>query len=178
MSERFVSPRNEPRFAWPPFMVAQFDVLGKDCSLLRTSLEDPSIDESKAFEALTQLAVLVRLLSGEHHELVPHSDNIPEMNFFKATEIFHVHKTVETIDRVIEVVMIEFRQRRHVLQLVAVPNFAQTRRQLEDCSWLPVPARDRTTFRRRCTGSSIVCVDRRKLPKVQGPRKWFALAEK
>jgi hypothetical protein len=104
--------------------VAQFGVLGKDCSSLSTSLEDPNIEESKAFVALTQLAVLVRLISGEHHELVPHSGDIPEMGSLKATEIFHVHNTVTTIDRVIDVVKIEFRKRTHVLQVVAVPYFA------------------------------------------------------
>jgi hypothetical protein len=124
MSERFEPDDGSPLFAWAPFLVSQFGVLGKHCSSLRTSLEDPNIDESKAFEALTQLAVLVHLLSGEHHELVPHSGDIPEMNSFKATEIFHVHNTVKTIDRVIEVVEIEFRQRRDVLHLVAVPYFA------------------------------------------------------
>jgi hypothetical protein len=79
MSERFRSqnPEKSPLFAWPPFLVAQWHVIGKDCSSLRTSLEDPSIEEAKAFEALTQLAVLVRLLSAEHHQLVPHNEDVP-----------------------------------------------------------------------------------------------------
>jgi hypothetical protein len=52
MSERFTDGQ-EPRFAWPPFLISQSDVLGKDCSSLRTSLEDPMIEEAQAFEALT-----------------------------------------------------------------------------------------------------------------------------
>jgi hypothetical protein len=52
ISERFTDGQ-EPRFAWPPFLISQSDVLGKDCSSLRTSLEDPMIEEAQAFEALT-----------------------------------------------------------------------------------------------------------------------------
>jgi len=126
MSERFASSdtNSSPRFAWPPFLISQFDVLGKDCSSLRTSLEDPSIEEAKAFEALTQLAVLVRLLSAQHHELVPHNRDIPIGGSFKATEILHVASSVTTIADVIDAVTIEFSQRPHVLQVVAVPYFA------------------------------------------------------
>jgi hypothetical protein len=60
-SERFIV-GTQPRLAWPPFLIAQEAVLGKDCTLLRERLEHPIIDEAKAFGALTQLDVLVRLL--------------------------------------------------------------------------------------------------------------------
>jgi len=126
MSERFTScdTNKSPRFAWPPFLISQFDVLGKDCSSLRTSLEDPSIEEAKAFEALTQLAVLVRLLSAQHHELVPHNSNISDGGSFKATEILHVASSATTIAGIIDAVKVEFSKRPHVLQVVAVPYFA------------------------------------------------------
>ena len=123
MSERFKTLR-KARFAWPPFLISQEAVLGKDCGSLRTSLEDPSIDEAKAFEALTQLAVLVRLLSAQHHELVPINTAIPDGGSFEATEILHVTQSATTIADVIEAVKIEFSKRPNVLQVVAVPYFA------------------------------------------------------
>mmetsp|Transcript_24515 Transcript_24515/g.58165 ORF Transcript_24515/g.58165 Transcript_24515/m.58165 type:complete len:577 (+) Transcript_24515:284-2014(+) len=124
MSERFTTHERTARFAWPPFLVSQWGVLGKECGSLRTNLEDPSIDEAKAFEALTQLAVLVRLLSAQHHELVPHNMNIPDGRSFEATEILHVAHSATTITGVIEAVRIEFSQRPDVLQVVAVPYYA------------------------------------------------------
>jgi hypothetical protein len=122
MSERFIV-GDQPRFAWPPFLIAQEAVLGKDCTSLRTSLEDPMIDEAKAFEALTQLAVLVRLLSAEHHHLVPHNSNIPLRDVFQATEILHICSTKTTIADIVEAVRVELAYRPEVLQVVAVPYF-------------------------------------------------------
>ena len=125
MSERFThSTSDSPSFAWPPFLVSQFDVLGKDCGSLRTALEDPLIEGAKASGALTQLAVLVRLLTAQHHDLVPHHRNIPAGGSFHATEIFHVEHTVTTIAGVVETVKCAFSNRIHVLQVVAVPYFA------------------------------------------------------
>lgn len=121
ISERFTTGR-QALFAWPPFLVSQFNVLGKDCSSLCDNLEDLSIEEAKALEALTQLAVLMRLLSAQHSELVPHTSNIFESGSFKATELYRVHSNVTpTIAGVIDDVKIEFSQRPHILQVVAVP---------------------------------------------------------
>lgn len=96
----------------------------KDCTSLRTTLEDPNIDEAKAFEALTQLSVLVRLLSAKHHELVPYNNEICDGESFKATEILHVNNQATDIEGVIEVVTLEFSSRPNVLQVVAVPYYA------------------------------------------------------
>lgn len=123
MCERFQK-GGRPRFAWPPFLIAQESVIGKDCSSLRESLEAPSIDEAKAFEALTQLAVFVRLLSEEHHYLVPHNPNISEGGAYVATEVFHLQEEAETIDQVKKAVKAEFSDNPDVMQVVAVPYFA------------------------------------------------------
>ena len=127
MSERFKGSSDfsdKQLFAWPPFLVAQPVVLGKSCGSLRTSLEDPNIEESKAFEALVELAILVRLLSGEHHSLVPHHPSIPPMGSYSATEVLHVKTSARTISEIIKEVKAHFRDRRGVLQVVAVPYYA------------------------------------------------------
>jgi hypothetical protein len=88
MSERFVAANsNNPLFAWPPFMVAQPDVLGKNYPYLRAPLENPQVDEARAFAALTQLSVLVRLLSGQPHHLAPSNPFVE--NSFTGTEMLH-----------------------------------------------------------------------------------------
>ena len=71
MSERFVTGLGSTSLACPPFMIAQTYVLGKDYKPLQKTLENTFIDEAKAFEALIQLAVLVRLIAKEDHKLVP-----------------------------------------------------------------------------------------------------------
>jgi hypothetical protein len=88
MSERFVAAdSSDPLFAWPPFMVAQTYVLGKNYPYLRAPLEDPQVDEARAFAALTQLSVLVRLLSGQPHHLAPSNPFVE--NSFTGTEMLH-----------------------------------------------------------------------------------------
>ena len=122
MSERFTSKlSSKPRFAWPPFMVAQAAVLGKAYSLLRTTLESPCVDEAKAFEAMTQLAVLVRLVSEKEHALVPHNPSISDS--LEETEMFHIAAEAKTLAAVVEQVSIRFHN-TNVLQVVAVPLFA------------------------------------------------------
>ena len=123
MSERF-SQRKQQLFAWPPFLVAQEAVLGKNYAPLRNILEAPDIEEAKAFKALTQLAVLVRLLSNQPHELVPHLPTIPPTDSFAATEMYYVSQKAKTIDSVIEEVQKNFSETHHVQQVVAVPFFA------------------------------------------------------
>ncbi|KAL3911917.1 MAG: hypothetical protein SGILL_007093 [Bacillariaceae sp.] len=127
MSERFADGETS-LFAWPPFMVAQSNVLGKNYPLLYTTLANPSIDEPKAFEALTQLAVLVRLISQMEHDLVPVNtaalEQQPDVNCFMATELFHVGQNATTIAGVIESVQMQFSRRQQVHQVVAVPLFA------------------------------------------------------
>jgi hypothetical protein len=68
--------------------------------------------------------VLVRLLSAQHHDLVPHNSNIPSTDAFWATEILHVASRATTIAGVVEIVAIEFATRPEVLQVVAMPYFA------------------------------------------------------
>jgi hypothetical protein len=102
-------------------MVAQATVLGKDYSHLRTTLESPCIDEAKAFEAMTQLAVLVRLLSEKEHELVPPNPLI--LDSLDETEMFHIEAEAKTLAAIMEQVSIRF-HKTNVLQVVAVPLFA------------------------------------------------------
>ena len=110
-------------YAWPPFMVAQENVLGKDYPSLRTILEKPQIDEPKAFEALVELSVLVRLLAAEQHKLVPRNPRVPAGEDYEATECFCVEKTSDCIATLINSVKLEFSQqhRLNVLQVLAVP---------------------------------------------------------
>jgi hypothetical protein len=56
-------------FVWRPFVAAYLSVLRKSYHLLRGSLENPTIEVAKTFEALTQLVVLVQLLSKQSHTL-------------------------------------------------------------------------------------------------------------
>jgi hypothetical protein len=125
MSERFTA-REKALFAWPVFMVAQHAVLGKDYRRLCATLENPDIDEPKAFEAAVQLAVLVRLLSEQHHRLVPPNSEICEANgsAFEGTEMFHIAECVKTIGDIIDAVSVRYSRAPQVLQLVAVPMFA------------------------------------------------------
>lgn len=121
-------PGGETRlYAWPPFMVAQPNVLGKDCSSLRTLLEQPQIDEAKAFEALTELSVLARLLTDERHELVPRNPMIQAGKDYEATEYYMVEKSVDCIETLINSVAREFshHNRQQVLQVLAVPAHAE-----------------------------------------------------
>jgi hypothetical protein len=48
----------KPKFAWPPFMVAQINVLGKDYRQLYETLENPCIDEARRLKPLLSFAVL------------------------------------------------------------------------------------------------------------------------
>jgi hypothetical protein len=122
MSERFTV-GTKPLFAWSPFMVAQNDVLGKDYPSLRGPLENPGIDEPKAFEALTQLAVLVRLLSKQSHPLVPVNPEIGD-SVFKGTEMFHISADVENLEGIVTAVHDRYVMTTQVVQVVAVPLFS------------------------------------------------------
>jgi hypothetical protein len=46
MSERFTFGDDKPKFAWPPFMVAQINVLGKDYRQLYETLQNPCKDSA------------------------------------------------------------------------------------------------------------------------------------
>jgi len=128
-SERFTATdESEPLFAWPPFMLAQPNILGKKYHPFRTTLEQPSIDEPKAFEALAQLAILVRLLANEKHTLVPFHpsimDDVPADDVQKATEMFHVAETAKELDGILSEVKARFKTAPEVVQVVAVPMYA------------------------------------------------------
>lgn len=115
------------RFAWPPFMIAQKRVLGKNYERLRATLENPHIEEAKAFEALVQLSVLVRLLVNESHDLVPRNDAIAEGDDFDATELFYPDNSATDTGSLKRAVHARFCQDEFeaVQQVVAVPSFAQ-----------------------------------------------------
>lgn len=126
MSERFTR-GSVAQYAWPPFMIAQYKVLGKDYRRLCSTLEHSGIDEAKAFEALTQLAVLVRMLTQMEHDLVPMNVNaIREAgtNPFVATELFYVGQNATDISGIVEAVSRQFQRRNKVQQVIAVPLFA------------------------------------------------------
>jgi len=129
MSERFKGTDEDEQeqalFAWPAFMVAQRAVLGKDYRRFRATLENPDIDEPKAFEAIVQLAVLVRLLSDQQHPFVPSNSGIRAGgSAFEATEMFHVAETATTLEGIVEEVCARFSDSPEVIQVVAVPMFA------------------------------------------------------
>jgi hypothetical protein len=127
MSERFTQSNGTPQYAWPAFMIAQQSVLGKDYRHLRATLQHPSIDEAKAFEALMQLAILIRLMTGLEHDLVPLNSDATEqadISPFEATELFHVGQEATTIHGLVTSVSRQFSCRTNVLQVVAVPLFA------------------------------------------------------
>jgi hypothetical protein len=124
MSERFTDKWGKALFAWPVFMVAQQSVLGRDYRRLRVTLENPDIDEPKAFEAVVQLAVLVRLLSGQEHALAPpNSETRKAGSAFNATEMFHVSESMTNMEDIIQAVRSRYSRAPQVMQVVAVPMF-------------------------------------------------------
>jgi len=127
MSERFTQSNQTPRYAWPAFVIAQQNVLGKDYRQLTATLEHSSIDEAKAFEALTQIAILIRLMTGLEHELVPLNREAMEqarIEPFEATELFYVGQEATTIGGIVTSISRQFNRRTQVKQVVAVPLFA------------------------------------------------------
>ena len=124
MSERFSQSNQTPRYAWPSFMIAQQNVLGKDYHQLTAALEQSSIDEAKAFELLTQLAILIRLMTGLAHELVPLNREAMEQALigpFEATELFYAGQQATTIEGIVTAISRHFIHRDRVKQVVAVP---------------------------------------------------------
>jgi hypothetical protein len=113
-------------YAWPPFLLASKNVLGKDYRILSETLCSPQIDEAKAFEALAQLAVLLRLLSSQPHDLVPHisTANLHPHAAFEATEMYHASKEAKDLDGLIKKVTEMYSLRPEVMQVVVVPLFA------------------------------------------------------
>ena len=112
-------------YAWPPFLLASATVLGKDYRILSETLCSPQIDEAKAFEALSQLAVLLRLLSSQPHDLVPHGTaNLHPRVAFEATEMYHASEEAKDLDGLIKKVTEMYALRPQVMQVVVVPLFA------------------------------------------------------
>ena len=125
MSERFSTDSGSACFAWPPFMIAQRNVLGKNYEHLRATLENPGIDEAKAFEALIQLAVLVRLLAKEDHNLVPCHPCVKDpVSAHQATEMLHVGESVTTLEALLLEVKARYKTLPEIVQVVAVPMYA------------------------------------------------------
>ena len=112
---------------WPPFLIAQGPVLGKNCEPLRNVLEHPTINEPKAFEALVELSVVVRLLAGDNHRhaYVPRQKTVTDNSCFDATAILHVHHSNRDIPSLIDAVEAEFSTLADVRQVLAIPLYDQ-----------------------------------------------------
>ena len=140
--ERF-SQLKQSLFAWPMFLVAQAAVLRKDHAFLRNILEAPGMEKAKAFETLVQLTVLVRLLSNQSHDLVPHLPTIRPADSFAATEILCVSQKATTIASVREEVQEHFSKVLHAQQVATVcvvSHIAITTMEL--CCWPSVQTRN------------------------------------
>lgn len=126
-SESETTPNRNKRLIWPPFMVAQEVVLGKDIPPLRSILEYPELNEPKAFEALVELSVILRLLShsDNRHRFVPRHRSVSNDSCFNATEVFHLSPTCRDIDSLLRETEREFMDKNHVLQVVAIPLYDQ-----------------------------------------------------
>jgi hypothetical protein len=113
--------------AWPPFLIAQHFVLGKNCPNMRAVLEAPDTNQAKAFEALSQLAVVLRLLSSSSNacNYVPRHPQIKKSDAFSATAIFEVGGEVTDIAQLRKAVIKEFSNNRNkdVRQVVVIPLF-------------------------------------------------------
>ena len=98
----------------------------KDQWRLSATLENPDIDDPKAFEPAVQLAVLVRFLSAQHHRpLVSSNQGFRQgVSAFQATEMFHVSENVTAVQGVTDGVTARYSLEPHMLQVVAVPMFA------------------------------------------------------
>lgn len=118
-------PNGKFLYAWPPFLLASKDVLGKYYPILFETLCSPQIDEAKAFEALVQLAVLLRLFSSQLHDLVPHATaNLHPRAAFEATEMYHVSDEAKDLDGLVEKVAEMYSLRPMVQQVVVVPLYS------------------------------------------------------
>jgi hypothetical protein len=104
---------------------SQADGTGKDYRRLRATLEDPDMDEPKAFEAVDLLAVLVRILSEQkQHALVvppPNSDILAAGRAFEATEMVPIRKIMTTMEDIIHAVSARHSHLPQVMQAVAIP---------------------------------------------------------
>ena len=114
----------EPLYAWPPFLLGSENALGKDYENLFGSLCFPQIDEAKAFEALSELAVLLRLLSSQQHFLVPAVQGLSSVEAYHATEMYHVDGEAQDLKTLIRRVKSKYVFEAHVMQVVVVPLFA------------------------------------------------------
>lgn len=106
-------------------MIPQSAVLGKKSPCLTQALESSTTNEAKAFEALVQLSVLVRLMSAKPHALVPRHANPTNDEVFAATEIFHAVTEVQNLNTLRDAVATKFSGDNRVRRVVAVPLFDQ-----------------------------------------------------
>ena len=113
----------KPLYAWPPFLLGDRRVLGKNYEILFAALRTPQIDEAKAFEALSELGVLLRLLSSQKHALVPAVPGLSPEQAYYATEMYHVDDQAQDLKALLQSVKIKFLD-RIVKQVVVVPNFS------------------------------------------------------
>ena len=124
----YMSRRKEKKrylYAWPPFLLADEEVLGKKYPMLHETLCCPQIDEAKAFEALTQLAILLRLLTSQSHDLVPvYTEKLLPAAAFKATDMYHVGEEAKDLDSLTRKVAEMYALRPGVMQAVVVPLYA------------------------------------------------------
>ena len=105
--------------------MAQRAVIGREMSGLQERLEKPDLDKSKAFEALVELSVTLRLLSHSDikHDFVPRNRFVTNQSCFDATDVLFVGATNADIASLLNAVERHFSQTgmEKVLQTVAVP---------------------------------------------------------
>lgn len=116
---------------WPPFLCAQKSVLGKDCPNLRGNLQSPEMNLPKAFEALSQLAVILQLMSStpRYKELVPRHPKVTDQNSFDAKAIFEIEAEARTIEDLRRAVQMRLTNNQELyaktLQIVVIPVFSE-----------------------------------------------------
>lgn len=114
----------QPLYAWPPCILGDPRVLGKDYETLFAALCTPEIDDAEAFEALSELGVLLRLLSSQKHALVPAVPNLSPEQAYRATEMYHVDDQAQNLKALLQRVKTKFLGRCIVKQVVVVPKFS------------------------------------------------------
>ena len=114
----------KPLCAWPPFLLGSKAVLGRHYKDLFGTLCHPQIDEAKAFEALSELAVLLRLLSSQRHQFVRAVQGLSLSEAYHATEMYHVDEEARDLESLINKVQVKYAYEDHVKQVVVVPYFA------------------------------------------------------
>lgn len=112
--------------AWPPFLIAQPSVLGKNRRNLCAVLESSELNQPKAFKALAQLAVILQLMcTGKGVTCVPRHSKVTQQNALDATAIFEVGSEARNIEDLRQAVDAKFSGEEKTLQVVVIPLYAE-----------------------------------------------------